>query len=76
MQNACIFALKVRGSWGQNGNDQFSRAFAYMSTISSYDKNYHFGTGDNEVPLQIGSSPDYLSNPNLKWETSEQLTWF
>ncbi|MCO6147965.1 TonB-dependent receptor [Flavobacterium sp. NRK1] len=65
--------MKVRGSWGQNGNDQFARSFAYMSTISSYDKNYHFGTGDNEVPLQTGASPDYLSNPNLKWETSEQL---
>ena len=64
--------LKIRGSWGQNGNDQFPRTFAYMSTISSYDKNYHFGTGPNEVPLQIGASPDYLSNPNLKWETSEQ----
>lgn len=65
-------AVKIRGSWGQNGNDQFPRAFAYMSTISSYDKNYHFGTGANEIPLQIGASPDYLDNPNLKWETSEQ----
>jgi len=66
-------ALKIRGSWGQNGNDQFPRRFAYMSTISSFDKNYHFGTGDNEIPLQVGASPDYISNPDLKWETSEQL---
>ncbi|QEE50862.1 TonB-dependent receptor [Flavobacterium alkalisoli] len=72
-EDAFVSALKVRGSWGQNGNDQFNQAFAYMSTISSYDKNYHFGTGDNEVPLPVGSSPDNLSNPNLKWETSEQL---
>ncbi len=67
-----VNAVKIRGSWGQNGNDQFPRAFAYMSTISSYDKNYHFGTGDNEIPLQIGASPDALANPDLKWETSEQ----
>ena len=65
--------LKIRASWGQNGNDQFPRSFAYMSTISSTDKNYHFGTGAQEIPLQIGASPDYLSNPDLKWETSEQL---
>ena len=66
-------ALKIRGSWGQNGNDQFPSSFAYMSTISSIDKNYHFGTGAAEIPLQIGASPDKLANPDLKWETSEQL---
>ncbi len=68
-----LTAFKLRGSWGQNGNDQFARQFAYMSTISSYDKNYHFGTGSDELPLAVGSSPDALSNPDLKWETSEQL---
>lgn len=72
-ENKVLNALKLRGSWGQNGNDQFFRQFAYMSIISSYDKNYHFGTGDDELPLAIGSSPDALANPDLKWETSEQL---
>ncbi|MDO3695350.1 TonB-dependent receptor [Wenyingzhuangia sp. chi5] len=71
-QNDIVSKLKLRASWGQNGNDQFSKAFAYMSTISSYDKNYHFGTGESEIPLQTGASPDAISNPNLKWETSEQ----
>ncbi|WP_343695947.1 TonB-dependent receptor [Flavobacterium sp.] len=63
--------LKLRGSWGQNGNDQFARRFAYMSTVNSTDKTYHFGTGDET--LLVGSSPDQLANRNLKWETSEQL---
>lgn len=72
-QESVLNALKIRGSWGQNGNDQFPRQFAYMSTISSYNKNYHFGTGDDELPLQVGASPDALNDPNLKWETSEQL---
>lgn len=70
-QNSFIKSFKIRASWGQNGNDQFSKRFAYMSTINSYDKNYHFGTGPNET-LYTGSSPDALSNPDLKWETSEQ----
>ncbi|PXY40323.1 TonB-dependent receptor [Flavobacterium cheongpyeongense] len=61
--------LKLRVSWGQNGNDQIP-AFSYMSTISSYNKTYHFGTGTET--LQTGSSPNQLSNPDLKWETSEQ----
>ncbi|MEE1898301.1 TonB-dependent receptor [Flavobacterium rakeshii] len=72
-KEAFVNSLKLRGSWGQNGNDQFDKGFAYMSTISSYDKNYHFGTGSDELPLVVGSSPDNLSNPDLKWETSEQL---
>tara|TARA_B100000678_G_scaffold70509_2_gene57894 strand:+ start:1197 stop:4301 length:3105 start_codon:yes stop_codon:yes gene_type:complete len=72
-EESFINSLKLRGSWGQNGNDQFSQQFAYISTISSYNKNYHFGTGDNEMPLEVGSSPDDLSNPDLKWETSEQF---
>jgi len=70
-ENAVVNTFKLRASWGQNGNDQFSRRFAYMSTISSKDKTYHFGTGDET--LLVGSSPDQLSDPNLKWETSEQL---
>jgi TonB-dependent starch-binding outer membrane protein SusC len=70
-ENAVLNTFKVRASWGQNGNDQFSRRFAYMSTVSSTDKTYHFGTGDET--LLVGSSPDQLSDPNLKWETSEQL---
>ena len=70
-KDGVIKSIKIRASWGQNGNDQFSKRFAYMSTVSSYDKNYHFGTGDGEI-LYTGSSPDALANPDLKWETSEQ----
>ncbi|RZJ55821.1 MAG: TonB-dependent receptor [Flavobacterium sp.] len=66
-----VNTLKLRASWGQNGNDQFGRRFAYMSTINSTDKTYHFGTGDET--LLVGSSPDQLANRDLKWETSEQL---
>lgn len=71
-KEAIVKSLKLRASWGQNGNDQFNQRFAYLSTISSYDQNYHFGTGNNENPLEVGGSPTKLENPNLKWETSEQ----
>ncbi|MGO4771456.1 SusC/RagA family TonB-linked outer membrane protein [Flavobacterium sp. W22_SRS_FK3] len=68
-QNKILNNLKLRVSWGQNGNDQIP-AFSYMSTISTYNKNYHFGTGTET--LQTGASPDQVANPGLKWETSEQ----
>jgi TonB-linked SusC/RagA family outer membrane protein len=65
-----VTKAKLRGSWGQNGNDQL-RKFAYLSTINSVDKNYHFGTGSNEN-LYVGAAPNDLNNPDLKWETSVQ----
>jgi TonB-linked SusC/RagA family outer membrane protein len=70
-ENKVLNTFKLRASWGQNGNDQFARRFAYMSVVNSTDKTYHFGTGDET--LLVGSSPDQLANRNLKWETSEQL---
>ncbi|PAM95962.1 SusC/RagA family TonB-linked outer membrane protein [Flavobacterium sp. IR1] len=70
-ENAVLNTFKLRASWGQNGNDQFSRRFAYMSVVNSTNKGYHFGTGDETI--LVGSSPDQLADPNLKWETSEQL---
>lgn len=70
-ENKVLKSFKLRASWGQNGNDQFARRFAYMSVVNSTDKTYHFGTGDET--LLVGSSPDQLANRNLKWETSEQL---
>lgn len=70
-ENKVLNSFKLRASWGQNGNDQFARRFAYMSVVNSTDKTYHFGTGDET--LLVGSSPDQLANRNLKWETSEQL---
>ncbi|PIF31847.1 TonB-linked SusC/RagA family outer membrane protein [Flavobacterium sp. 9] len=62
--------LKLRGSWGQVGN-QNARPFQYLSTIKSNNTNYIFG--DTEGVLTPGAYPDRLSNLDLKWETSEQI---
>ncbi|WP_461791609.1 SusC/RagA family TonB-linked outer membrane protein [Pedobacter sp.] len=62
-----VNSLKVRASWGRTGNDQIGD-YAFVSTISTYARNYYFG---NDVQ-QIGASPAGVSNPDLKWETSEQ----
>ena len=59
--------LKLRAGWGQNGNQEIGD-FRYLSTISS-DSRYTFG----KDKLTTGSSPSAISNPNLRWETSEQF---
>src|SRR5690606_3832183 len=70
-QEGVINTLKIRGSWGQNGNDR-TGADRYRSLINSFNKYYFFGIGEDEAEY-IGSAPDRIENPNLKWETSEQL---
>lgn len=62
-----INMLKLRASWGQNGNQNIGN-FAYTSTIAT-GNGYSFGA---EEQFTNGSVPSSVSNPNLKWETSEQ----
>lgn len=62
--------LKFRASWGRNGNINVLDKYPYISPISYNAAWYQYG--DN--PAQhYGSYPSGLANPNLKWETSEQL---
>jgi TonB-linked SusC/RagA family outer membrane protein len=60
--------LKLRGSWGINGNDNLSTTFAYESLIALSNATYNLGGTD--VP---GSYPSTIGTRNLKWETSHQL---
>lgn len=65
--------LKIRGSWGINGNISVLNGYPYTATISVngqwYQYNPSIGTGE----LTYGSGPTELANPDLKWETSEQI---
>lgn len=62
--------LKFRASWGRNGNVSVLNNYPYISPISYNAAWYQYG--DN--PAQhYGSYPSGLANPDLKWETSEQL---
>ena len=60
--------LKLRASWGQNGNCNISN-FQYLATIDLNDP-YYFDNKDNPA---LGAFPNILPNEDVKWETSEQL---
>lgn len=62
--------LKIRASWGQNGNN-FVPAFRYLAPIAVTNYNYNFGTAEGQ--LVPGAIPNRISNPDLQWETSEQI---
>ena len=71
--------LKIRASWGQNGNNRISK-YQYLASIAlssdSGDSGYKFGsdmaTSVSGTP-NIGAYADIVPNPDLTWETSEQL---
>ena len=66
-----LSGLKLRGSWGINGNDQIG-SFRYAVYMSS-GNNYTFGSGANgSETISIGAKPNGLANPNAKWEQSIQ----
>jgi TonB-linked SusC/RagA family outer membrane protein len=65
-KNEIVNTLKIRGSYGVNGNDNISD-FAYVSTIGG-GRNYIFGNNST----MIGYSPNAPSNADLKWEQTTQ----
>ena len=66
--------FKLRGSWGQNGNCNVDN-FQYLSTISvgAASGGYSFYTGPTSTTSGTGAFADKLANPDITWETSQQL---
>ena len=71
--------LKIRASWGQNGNNRIAK-YQYLATIaqsgSSGDSGYKFNDSMdftlNGKP-NVGAYANIVPNPDVTWETSEQL---
>ncbi|SHM50368.1 TonB-linked outer membrane protein, SusC/RagA family [Chitinophaga jiangningensis] len=61
--------LKLRGSWGQVGNQNVA-AYQFLSPISFSNAGYIFGPVEGANTQ--GAYPNRIANPNVKWETSEQ----
>ena len=71
--------FKIRASWGQNGNKDISK-YQYLATIAlsgdANDNGYKFGSATEVSTGGIPHSGAYANivpNPDLTWETSEQL---
>ncbi len=64
--------LKIRASWGQNGNCSID-SFQYLSLISSNNGYGGYVFGDSMDTVSTGSYAYAVINPDLKWETQEQL---
>lgn len=65
--NSLVNTIKIRGGYGVTGNDAIGD-FGYLALVSG-GRNYPLGT---DGTIQIGTSPDAPSNPDLKWEETIQ----
>ena len=65
-----ISGLKLRASWGVNGNDAIGD-FTY-AVYTSQNNNYVFGSPATSEQITGGTKPSGLANPNVKWEESRQ----
>ena len=67
-----INQLKLRASWGKNGNENIGN-FRYASLMDT-GQEYYFGTGTAAYgTMYSGASPAALANPTIRWEESEQI---
>ena len=59
--------LKLRASWGKNGNENIGN-FQYIA-LTATGNNYIFG---KDGAVIVGTKPTQLPNPDLRWEESTQ----
>ena len=71
--------FKIRASWGQNGNKDIAK-YQYLATIAlsgdAFDSGYKFGSDMASSVAgtpHVGAYANIVPNPDLTWETSEQL---
>lgn len=67
-----ISFLKLRGSWGRTGNADIILAGSQAGTIDNFPQLGLFA-GDAAYGGLAGQRPSQLANPDLSWETTNQV---
>ncbi len=63
--------LKLRGSWGKNGNINVLNNYPYSASMNLNSQWYQYSDGKQD--RSWGSVPNGMPNPNLVWEESKQI---
>ena len=71
VSNNAVSFLKLRGSWGRNGNISVLSGYKYATTINKGSSWYQYGV--DHVGSTFAGKPNGIPNPNLTWESSEQI---
>ncbi len=63
----------VRGSWGQTGNQSIS-SYATVDSYTNNNANSDYALDGSQGSVYTGLTQSRVPNPNLKWETTNQLS--
>lgn len=78
-ENDILTYLKLRGSYGEVGNDKIGGdRFLYLPSSFSFTSNntsdgYYFGMYGVNRQRYIGSQEDKIGNPNVTWERAKKM---
>jgi TonB-linked SusC/RagA family outer membrane protein len=64
--------LKLRASWGGNGNADILEYAQYSFFEQALENSNYDLSGGGTGPIDLGVSPNQVGNPDLKWEQSYQ----
>ena len=73
VSTSAVSFLKLRGSWGRNGNVNVLSGYKYNATIGLGGYYYFTDQASPNDAATEGGKPNGVSNPDLTWETSEQV---
>lgn len=79
-KNDWVTWVKIRGSYGEVGNDQIGgRRFLYLPSTWGYSGNYAYGgyffgnsNGSSRDPFYTGAVESTIGNPNVTWERAKK----
>lgn len=63
----------LRGGWGMTGNQQIP-SYSTIRSYTSYNYNSNYDIGGNQNSVETGLIQSRVDNPDLKWETTTQLS--
>ncbi len=66
--------LKLRASWGINGNDEIDNEATYTKYLVSLSNASYNLRGDNQH-MAFGAAKAHTGNPDLKWEQTQQINF-
>ncbi len=72
--NNWVDELKLRASWGINGNDQIDYSATYNLYANRQNEVGYNLSGDGSS-LAVGAVRIHRGNPNLRWEETEQINF-
>jgi TonB-linked SusC/RagA family outer membrane protein len=72
-QDGIVSYLKIRGSYGETGNDKVGgQRFLYLPSSYGYSGSYYFGTVGQNYQSYQGSVENKIGNPDLTWERARK----